>query len=44
MKYLFQQMIAFWAIILTILIVVGISFTQFTKQTVMVSNYEQMEG
>ncbi|WEG73020.1 sensor histidine kinase [Vagococcus intermedius] len=44
MKYLFQQMIAFWAIILTILIIVGVSFTQFTRQTMMTTTYQQMEG
>ena len=42
MKYLFQQMIAFWAIILTILIVVGVSFTQFTKRTILDNSYDQM--
>lgn len=42
MRYLFQQMIAFWAIILTILIVVGVSFTQFTKRTILTNTYDQM--
>lgn len=44
MKYLFQQMIAFWTIILTILVIVGVSFTQFTKQTVLSSTYTQLTG
>lgn len=42
MKYLFQQMIAFLAIILTILIVVAISFTQFTKKTMVENSYQQL--
>ncbi|WP_314065276.1 HAMP domain-containing sensor histidine kinase [uncultured Vagococcus sp.] len=44
MRYLFQQMIAFWAIILTILIVVGVSFTQFTKRTILTNTYDQMQA
>ena len=44
MKYLFQQMLAFWSIIIVILVVVGVSFVQFTKQTILESNYQQMLG
>lgn len=42
MKYLFQQMIAFWAIILTIMVVVGLSFSSLTKQTILNNHYDQM--
>lgn len=44
MKYLFQQMIAFWAIILTILIVVGVSFTFSTRNSMLANTYEQLKG
>lgn len=44
MKYLLQQMLAFWVIILTVLIIVGVAFTQFTKNAVLNTTYEQMES
>ncbi|HCM88707.1 MULTISPECIES: HAMP domain-containing sensor histidine kinase [Vagococcus] len=44
MRYLLQQMIAFFAIILTVLIIFGVSFTTFTKNTVKETTYEQLEG
>lgn len=44
MKYLLQQMLAFWVIILTVLIIVGVAFTQFTKNAVLDTTYEQMEN
>ena len=44
MRYLLQQMIAFFAIILTVLIIFGIFFTQFTKNTVRESSFEQLKG
>ncbi|MGY3764949.1 ATP-binding protein [Vagococcus vulneris] len=44
MRYLVQQMIAFFVVILLVLIVFGISFTQFTRNTVRESAYEQLEG
>ncbi|WCG23260.1 HAMP domain-containing sensor histidine kinase [Vagococcus lutrae] len=44
MKYLYQQMLAFWAIIILIMVVVGLSFTSFTKKTILDSMYEQMFG
>lgn len=44
MKYLFQQMLAFWVVILTILVIVGVSFTQFTRETMLNTTYDQMEG
>lgn len=42
MKYLLQQMLAFWAIILTIMIVVGLSFNSLTRQTMLENYYTQM--
>ncbi|MGX7023700.1 sensor histidine kinase [Vagococcus hydrophili] len=44
MRYLLQQMIAFFAIILTVLIIFGVSFTTFTKNTVKETTYDQLEG
>ncbi|MGO3732631.1 MAG: ATP-binding protein [Vagococcus sp.] len=44
MRYLLQQMIAFFAIILTVLLIFGLSFTQFTKNTVKETTYKQLEG
>ena len=44
MRYLLQQMIAFFAIILTVLLIFGMFFTQFTKTTVKQTSYEQLEG
>lgn len=44
MRYLIQQMMAFLAVILTILLVIGIFFTQFTKETITGSAYKQLEG
>ncbi|MEG2709249.1 MAG: hypothetical protein RR968_08935, partial [Vagococcus sp.] len=43
MRYLLQQMIAFFAIILTVLLIFGMFFTQFTKTTVKETSYEQLE-
>lgn len=44
MKYLYKQMLAFWVIIVTVLVIAGISFTQFTKNAVLTSNFEQLES
>lgn len=44
MKYLLQQMLAFFVIILTVLIIFGISFTTFTRNTVVENTYKQLEG
>ncbi|QIL46248.1 HAMP domain-containing histidine kinase [Vagococcus coleopterorum] len=44
MKYLLQQMLAFWVIIVTVLIIVGVAFTQFTKDAVLDTTYEQMSN
>lgn len=44
MRYLLQQMIAFFAIILTVLLIFGMFFTQFTKTTVRETSFEQLRG
>lgn len=44
MKYLFQQMLAFWIVILMILLIVGLSFTQFMKQSIIYDTYAKLEG
>lgn len=44
MRYLYQQLMAFWAVIAVILLIVGISFTQMTKQTIEEGNYKQLFG
>lgn len=44
MKYLYKQMLAFWLIIATVLVIVGVAFTQFTKNAVLDTNFEQMES
>lgn len=44
MKYLYQQLLAFWGVIILIILIVGTSFTQLTKQTLQDNNYEQLRG
>ncbi|MBO0444035.1 MAG: ATP-binding protein [Vagococcus fluvialis] len=44
MRYLLQQMIAFFAIILTVLLIFGMFFTQFTKTTVKQTSYDQLRA
>ena len=44
MRYLLQQMIAFFAIILTVLLIFGMFFTQFTKTTVKQTIYDQLRA
>ena len=34
MKYLYQQMLAFFAVIMTVLVIFGFSFLKFTTDTV----------
>ena len=34
MKYLYQQMLAFFAVIMTVLVILGFSFLKFTTDTV----------
>ncbi|WP_086348074.1 sensor histidine kinase [Candidatus Enterococcus clewellii] len=44
MKYLYQQLLAFWGIIILIIVIVGTSFTQLTKTTMQEDNYERLYG
>ncbi|ALS37947.1 signal transduction histidine kinase [Enterococcus rotai] len=44
MKYLYQQLLAFWGVIILIILIVGTSFTQLTKKTLQDTNYEQLRG
>lgn len=44
MRYLYQQLLAFWIVILVTLVTLGISFTQMTKQTIEENNYQQLFG
>ena len=44
MRYLYQQLIAFFAVILVILMTIGVAFTQMTRQTLQERNYEQLMG
>lgn len=42
MKYLYQQLLAFAGVILLMVITLGFSFTQFTRQTLEQDNYNQL--
>lgn len=42
MKYLYQQLLAFWGVIILIILIVGTSFTQLTKKSMQDSNYDQL--
>ncbi|MFV0558001.1 MAG: ATP-binding protein [Enterococcus sp.] len=42
MRYLYQQLLAFVMVIVIILLTIGISFTQMTRQTVEENNYQQL--
>lgn len=44
MKYLYQQLLAFWGVIILIILIVGMSFSQLTKQTMQENNYKQLYG
>ncbi|EPI00653.1 MULTISPECIES: sensor histidine kinase [unclassified Enterococcus] len=44
MRYLYQQLLAFFSMIIIIVLIVGISFTQLTKQTIEENNYQQLFG
>ena len=44
MRYLLQQMIAFFAIILTVLLIFGMLFTSFTKRTIKETSFEQLRS
>lgn len=44
MKYLYQQLLAFWGVIILIVLIVGTSFSQLTKKTMQENNYQQLYG
>ena len=44
MRYLLQQMIGFFTIILTVLVIFGLTFTKITKTTMKETTYQQLEG
>lgn len=44
MKYLYQQLLAFWGVIILIILIVGTSFTQLTKKTMQDTNYDQLKN
>ena len=44
MKYLYQQLIAFWVVIAVTFILTGFAFTQMTRHTIEQNNYQQLYG
>lgn len=44
MRYLYQQLLAFWFVIFVTLLTSGIAFTQFTKLSLETNNYRQLFG
>lgn len=44
MRYLYQQLLAFWFVIFVTLITSGVAFTQLTKQSIETNNYRQLFG
>ena len=44
MRYLYQQLLAFWFVIGITLMTLGIAFIQMTRQTIEENNYRQLLG
>lgn len=44
MKYLYQQLLAFWFVIVVTLFTLGITLMQMTRQTIEENNYKQLLG
>lgn len=44
MKYLYQQLLAFWSLIIVVLLIIGFSFMQFTRSSLEQTNYTQLFG
>lgn len=44
MKYVYQQLIAFWSLIIVVLLIIGFSFTQLTKRSMEEKNYQELNG
>ena len=42
MKYLYQQLLAFWSLIILTVVLIGISFTSINKRTLVNQNYNQI--
>ena len=42
MKYLYQQLIAFWTVIAITFILTGFAFIQLTRHTIEQNNYQQL--
>lgn len=42
MRYLYQQLMAFFVVIAVVLLIAGISFTQMTRRTIEENNYDQL--
>ncbi|MGX7703162.1 hypothetical protein ACWPXT_12670 [Enterococcus faecium] len=42
MKYLYQQLLAFWSLILLTVVLIGISFTSINKRILVNQNYNQI--
>lgn len=42
MRYLYQQLLAFWTIIIIVMLIIGFSFTQLTRTTMEETNYQQL--
>lgn len=44
MKYLYQQLLGFWSIIILTIILIGVSFTNINRRTLINQNYNQIRG
>lgn len=44
MKYLYQQLLAFWLLIILTMVLIGVSFTNINKRTLVNQNYNQIRG
>ncbi|WP_265456850.1 sensor histidine kinase [Enterococcus sp. HY326] len=42
MRYLYQQLLAFWSVIIIVMLIIGFSFTQLTRNTMEQNNYQQL--
>ena len=43
MKYLYQQLLAFWFLIILTIIFIGVAFTNINKRTLVQQNYQEIE-
>lgn len=42
MRYLYQQLLAFWSVIIIVMVIIGFSFTQLTRNTMEITNYQTL--